>query len=391
MVHRRFGKLHPLCQFAELQLGVCAAPPSHLAQRRRQCVKLPCRFQPFDRRRLPQAGSDRLADVGGLSHLADHGRPRLVRGDKFEVVPRGRRVHRTAAEEQAAKHRLAIACGVGDGSRRRLHESRRQTGGQGELDEKRHSFLRSHRLVLGLHVAHGAAESDHLARDGVAEQREIGRPSALNWNQAATRAEIDAQQLTQLAAGPGRQKPGHLVLDIGRERNANYLPGLVPGNPDTFLTLFPPKVQSTEPVTARAPGTDLQPHTLLALDHTMVMARAIERRLWVLRRLEKMDFPVRVASDWHEGINFAGAHSLPLICLVEDLASAVPYAEHDNASPAARAEGYGLAAETIDRMRRGLMAAGVLDEGVDEQVGRECATTVAAAVDNVWSRDKEGG
>src|SRR5712692_2117417 len=319
--------------------------------------------------------------------------------------------------------------------------------------------------------------------------------------------------------------------------------GWCPATRTLFLPSSPPKVQSTEPVTARAPGTDLQPLTLLALYHTMVMARAIERRLWVLRRLEKMDFPVRVAGfevvqvaaaaalrpgrdwvvpcqldlalclalgtspldvmlgtfgsraarvvttpaaagrhvlhaagiayaeqvsggdgvtlvctdrdaleagDWHEGINFAGAHSLPLICLVEDLVNALPYAEHDNASPAARAEGYGLAAETIDggdfeaalaafrravaraqtkggptlihaavveltsrapgggmrppeelealasldpidRMRRGLMAAGVLDEAADEQVGRECASTIAAAVDNVWSRDKEGG
>src|SRR5712691_12859638 len=114
--------------------------------------------------------------------------------------------------------------------------------------------------------------------------------------------------------------------------------GWCPATRTLFLPSSPPKVQSTEPVTSRAPGTDLEPHTLLALYHTMVMARAIKRRLWVLRRLEKMDFPVRVAGDWHEGINFAGAHSLALICLVEDLASALPYAEHDNASPAALAE-----------------------------------------------------
>ncbi len=44
--------------------------------------------------------------------------------------------------------------------------------------------------------------------------------------------------------------------------------------------------------------------------------------------------------------------------------------------------------DPIDRMRRRLMAAGVLDEAGDEQVGRECASTVAVAVDNVWSRDK---
>jgi len=316
-------------------------------------------------------------------------------------------------------------------------------------------------------------------------------------------------------------------------------------------------VQSTEPVTARAFGSDLQPHTLLALYHTMVMARAIERRLWVLNRLDQspphhvgrwpegavgsrtqecagfeavqvaaaaalrtgrdsvvpcpLDLalclalgtsPLDVmlgkfgsraarvvmtsahagrhvlqaagfayadnvsgrdevtlvctqqsdldAGDWHEGINFAGAHSLPLICLVEDLASTEPYAQHGDGSPAARAEGYGLAAETIDggdfdaslaafqravararskggptliharvveltsrgrgggirppeelealagldpidRMRRRLLSAGVLDAAADDQIGRECASVVATAVDNVWSRDKEGG
>src|SRR5260370_17056631 len=77
MVHRRLGKVHPLGQLTEVQLGVCAAPPRHLAQGRRQCVELPCRFEPFDRCRLPQPGPDRLADVGRLEieaavHLAAH-------------------------------------------------------------------------------------------------------------------------------------------------------------------------------------------------------------------------------------------------------------------------------------------------------------------------------
>src|SRR5712692_2358145 len=63
--------------------------------------------------------------------------------------------------------------------------------------------------------------------------------------------------------------------------------GWCPAARTLFLPSSPLKVQSTEPVTARAPGTDLQPHTLLALYHTMVMARAIERRLWVLERLEQ--------------------------------------------------------------------------------------------------------
>jgi len=146
------------------------------------------------------------------------------------------------------------------------------------------------------------------------------------------------------------------------------------------------------------------------------------------------------SGDWHEGINFAGAHGLPLICLVEDLAGAQPLAQSSYGSPAARAEGYGLASETIDggdfaaalaaferavdrarssggptlihasvvdltsigpdggmrpaeelealasqdpidRMRRGLQGAGLLDAAADDDVQRECARVVAAAVE----------
>ncbi len=327
-------------------------------------------------------------------------------------------------------------------------------------------------------------------------------------------------------------------------------------DPGHFSSLVPPEVQSTEPVTARADGNDLQPHTLLALYHTMLMARAIERRLWVVDRLRRpphlvgrwpegpvgsriangtgfevvqvaaaaalrpgvdwvvpcpldralcmamgmsplevtlgvlssraarvvmtssstsahvlhgagMAYAAAVSSrdevtlvcieghgidagDWHEGLNFAGAHSLSFICLVEDLAGSLPYAQHGDGSPAARAEGYGLAAETIDgsdfeaafaafrravararskggptlihaqvvdltsrapggamrppeelealagldpidRMRRRLLDAGVLDAAADEQIERECVSVVAAAVDNVLSREQEDG
>src|SRR5260370_37257672 len=40
--------------------------------------------------------------------------------------------------------------------------------------------------------------------------------------------------------------------------------GWCPATRTLFLPSSPPTVQFTEPVTARAPGTDLQPHTLLA-------------------------------------------------------------------------------------------------------------------------------
>src|SRR5260370_13611158 len=218
------------------------------------------------------------------------------------------------------------------------------------------------------------------------------------------------------------------------------------------IGVLAPKVQSTERMTA--------PHTLLALYHTMVMARAIERRLWVLSPpqavgrstlectgfevvqvaaaaalrpghdwivpcptdlalclavgLSPLDVMLAVfgrASDpasggrqapgafgsraarvvmtsaaagrhvvqaagiayatkvsgrdevtlvctdergiqsggWHEGMNFAGAHALPLICLIEDRSRTEgPIAQHSYGSPVDRAEGYGLAGETID-------------------------------------------
>jgi 2-oxoisovalerate dehydrogenase E1 component alpha subunit len=172
------------------------------------------------------------------------------------------------------------------------------------------------------------------------------------------------------------------------------------------------------------------------------------------------------SGDWHEGINFAGAHALPLICLIEDWARTEgPIAQHSYGSPVDRAEGYGLAGETIDgadfdtalaalgraadrarsqgggtvihalavnltskasggglrppeelealagqdpidRMRRRLLDAGVLEAADDEEIQRDCARVVAAAVeearaapspegpralDNVFSRVQEHG
>src|SRR5207245_2060018 len=84
--------------------------------------------------------------------------------------------------------------------------ARLETGRQREIDEDGHALLGLDRLILRLHVAHRAAEPDHLARDRVPEQREIrrlavGRP----LDQARARSEVNAQQLAQLAARPGRQ------------------------------------------------------------------------------------------------------------------------------------------------------------------------------------------
>jgi 2-oxoisovalerate dehydrogenase E1 component alpha subunit len=157
------------------------------------------------------------------------------------------------------------------------------------------------------------------------------------------------------------------------------------------------------------------------------------------------------SGDWHEGINFAGAHSLPLICLIEGRARTDgPIAQHSYGSPVDRAEGYGLAGETIDgsdfdaalaafgrageraraqgggtvihamavdltsktgggglrppeelealarqdpidRMRRRLLEAGVLEGADDEQIQRECASVVAAAVEEARAASAPDG
>src|SRR5205823_9930075 len=75
-------------------------------------------------------------------------------------------------------------------------------------------------LVLGLHMADRASEPDHLARDCIAQQREVSSlPVSVALEQPRARTEIDAEQLAELAARPRRKQSGHLVLDISRERN----------------------------------------------------------------------------------------------------------------------------------------------------------------------------
>jgi 2-oxoisovalerate dehydrogenase E1 component alpha subunit len=314
-------------------------------------------------------------------------------------------------------------------------------------------------------------------------------------------------------------------------------------------------------MTARARDDGPQTHRLLALYHTMVMARAIERRLWVLQHTEHVNAYLRVtgfeavqvaaaaalrpgrdwivpspndlalclavglspldvmlavfgrasdpasggrqtpgafgsraarvvmtsatagrhvvqaagiayasklsgqddvtlvctderglqSGDWHEGINFAGAHSLPFICLIEDQARTDgPIAQHSYGSPVDRAEGYGLAGETIDggdfdaavgafsraaqrarshgggtvihaqavdltskapggglrppeelealarqdpidRMRRRLLEAGVLEAADEDRIQRDCASVVAAAVEEARAAPSPDG
>ncbi len=55
--------------------------------------------------------------------------------------------------------------------------------------------------------------------------------------------------------------------------------------------------------------------------------------------------------DWHEGLNFAGVHKLPFVCIVQDndYAISVPHRLQMGVdSVARRADGYGVAGETVD-------------------------------------------
>lgn len=54
--------------------------------------------------------------------------------------------------------------------------------------------------------------------------------------------------------------------------------------------------------------------------------------------------------EWHEGMNWAGVHHLPFICVVEnnDYAISVPYDKQAKRSVAERAEAYGMYGITVD-------------------------------------------
>src|SRR5581483_5718659 len=157
------------------------------------------------------------------------------------VVASAGRVHGAAAKEQAAQHRLAVARLVRQGGGRRLRERSLEAARQGELDEERHPLLGLDRLVLRLHLSDRAAEADDLARDRVAQQREVGGATLpVAFQEASTRAEVEPEQLAQLAARAGRHQAGHLVLDVRRERN-----GTLP--PDQFLILSLPNRTNAPP------------------------------------------------------------------------------------------------------------------------------------------------
>jgi 2-oxoisovalerate dehydrogenase E1 component alpha subunit len=152
------------------------------------------------------------------------------------------------------------------------------------------------------------------------------------------------------------------------------------------------------------------------------------------------------SGDWHEGLNFAAVHRLPLVCLVQDGAAKTPALPGRQEADliVSRAEGYGVDGETVDgsdfeasyitlsrtvqraregrgpslvharvapltavsargtrlpqeeleigvredpieRMRRRLHEAQIIDEATDAQVQQDCAALVEAAVNQALS------
>ena len=307
---------------------------------------------------------------------------------------------------------------------------------------------------------------DHL--DGLPPRR-AGR-----WREApvGTYAQRLGFEVVQVAAAAAL-RPGHdWVVPCNKDLALCLAMGVSPL--DVMLALFG---RAADPASGgrQAPGALGSRHarivmTSAAAGRHIVQAAGIAYASKVSGRDEVTlvctDASGTAAGDWHEGVNFAGTHFLPFICLVEDHADATrPITQRAEGSPAARAEGYGLTAEAIDggdfaaavaafkravdrarskrgaslihasvvdltaktaagkrrppeelealaaedpidRLRRRLLAQGILEEATDDHLQRECARVVAAAVeearaapspdgpqalDNVFSRGEESG
>jgi 2-oxoisovalerate dehydrogenase E1 component subunit alpha len=95
--------------------------------------------------------------------------------------------------------------------------------------------------------------------------------------------------------------------------------------------------------------------------------------------------------DWHEGLNFAAVHRLPLVCLVQDDAPrrSAPPSQVATDLIVRRAHGYGMAAESIDggEFEIGLAA---LTRAMDRARSKEGPTLVHARLTALTSRTPSG-
>jgi 2-oxoisovalerate dehydrogenase E1 component alpha subunit len=156
------------------------------------------------------------------------------------------------------------------------------------------------------------------------------------------------------------------------------------------------------------------------------------------------------AGDWHEGLNFAAVHRLPVVCLVQDNVPRAPSVPGNSTLDVivAKADGYGVAGESVDgadfgasfealsravdrarsgggptlvhakvieltaltprgsrqsqeqmeaishrdpieRMRRELQDANLLDDATDDEIQRDCIGAVEAAIEDAASASPE--
>src|SRR5215467_3997180 len=275
VVDRRLGEPQPDGQLGQVPFGVGAARLRDLAQRRRQLDQPAAALELLDGGHLPHRGADRLVDVRGLEvqsavdlardlahyahvlelhhgaggahqrqhaddavavldvqelvarslghagadplvlqQLGEPGCPAGRRQHHLQVVAGAGRVHRAAAHEEAAQHRLAVARGL----------RARPSGGLGEvllegpryrqLDEERHLLGALRGLVLGLESTQQPRQPDHLPRRGVAQQWKVGGPAVAAANETSARRVEDPEQLAQLTAGPRGSQSRELALDF---------------------------------------------------------------------------------------------------------------------------------------------------------------------------------
>jgi 2-oxoisovalerate dehydrogenase E1 component alpha subunit len=106
--------------------------------------------------------------------------------------------------------------------------------------------------------------------------------------------------------------------------------------------------------------------------------------------LVSIDARATDTGDWHEGLNFAAVHRLPLICLLQDGgAQAGPIEPPDPERLAGRARGYGVAATAVDGSDFDASFK-VLARAVDRARSQEGPTVVHASVPEPVSRTPEG-
>ncbi|GAC1652610.1 MAG: hypothetical protein NVS9B1_00400 [Candidatus Dormibacteraceae bacterium] len=166
---------------------------------------------------LTGALDDPGPDLRLVNEAEQDRRPSQSWRHQFQVIARRRRVDGSAAEEEAAEERLAVARFARQGASRRLQEGSLQGRRQRDLNEESRPFGAADGVILGLDLRQRPREPDDLAGDCVAEKREVGGVTVAGLDQPAPGREKDAVELGQLAARSGRYQSGQFAFDLRRE------------------------------------------------------------------------------------------------------------------------------------------------------------------------------